>query len=475
MNVTMNRIVASLFTTSFLIGFSNVAMADAMFDLVETLVKEGVITEEKGLSLMKSRANDERAAEKKAKSNPTLEVGKKGLVVKNPDGDFSIKLGGRMHADYTNHSGESDLPTTNRPINGTQIRRGRIALSGTVYNDYDYMIETDFANDNVSVKDLFLVYHGFNFDSPLELTVGHQKHAMSMEIQESSNDIMFTERSLVSALTVPFFDRAIGVNLKGHGHNWNIQSGLYGDSMGSSADSTDNNEGRGFGIRGTWAPINEEDKVLHVGANYGYRKTSDNGNSNSSASRFRYRTTNISELEIVDTNRNALNNPTTTNVLNDMDDVQTGILELSAMYGPLSFQSEFAKSDVSRKSNADVDFAAWYAQVGYTLTGESRTYKGSDGEFKRLSPKKEFNLKKGTWGAWEVAARYDEIDLEDGNVAGGEAKRVSLSLNWYLNDDVRILAGYTKAFDLDGGALKNADGSFADDIDVISLRTQWAF
>jgi phosphate-selective porin OprO and OprP len=463
MNVTMSRIVASLFTTSFLVGFSNVAMADAMFDLVETLVEEGIITEEKGLALLKSRANDERVAEKKAKSNPTLEVGKKGLVVKNPDGDFSIKLGGRMHADYTNHSGESDLPANNRPINGSQIRRGRIALSGTIYNDYDYMIETDFANDGVAVKDLFLVYHGFNFDTPLELTVGHQKHAMSMEIQESSNDIMFTERSFVSALTTPFFDRAIGVNAKAFGPNWNVQTGIYGDSMGSSADSTDNNEGRGFGIRGTWAPIMEEDKVLHLGANYGYRKTSDSGNANSSAPRFRYRTTNMSDLEIVDAR------------LNDMDDVQTGILELSAMYGPLSFQSEFAKSDVSRDSNDDVDFTAWYAQVGYTLTGESRTYKGSDGEFKRLTPKNEFSLKKGTWGAWEVAARYDEIDLEDGIVAGGEAKRVSLSLNWYLNEDVRILAGYTRAFDLDGGALKKADGSFADDIDVISLRTQWAF
>jgi hypothetical protein len=38
-----------------------------------------------------------------------------------------------------------------------------------------------------------------------------------------------------------------------------------------------------------------------------------------------------------------------------------------------------------------------------------------------------------------------------------------------------VLAGYTKAFDLDGGALKKADGSYADDIDVYSLRAQWAF
>ena len=457
----MNRIVASLFTTSFLIGFSNVAMADAMFDLVETLVKEGVITEEKGMSLMKSHVKDE---EKQTKSNPTLEVGKKGLVVKGPDGDFSIKLGGRMHADYTDHTGgDSDLPANKQPINGTQIRRARIALSGTVYKDFDYMIEPDFANDGIAMKDLFVSYHGFNTETPLELTVGHQKHAMSMEIQESSNDIMFTERSFVSALTVPFFDRAIGINLKGSGENWNVQSGFYGDSMGSSSNNTDNNEGHGFGIRGTWAPINEEDKVLHVGANYGYRKTSSLGQANSQAPRFRYRTTNMSNLAVVDT------------TIADMDDVNTGILELSGMYGPLSFQSEFAKSSVSRDTNPDADFTAWYAQIGYTLTGESRTYKGSDGEFKRLKPENNFNMKKGKWGAWEVAGRYDKIDLEDGAVTGGEAKRVTLALNWYLNEDVRILADYSKSFDLSGGALKNADGSFADDIDVISLRTQWAF
>ena len=80
-------------------------------------------------------------------------------------------------------------------------------------------------------------------------------------------------------------------------------------------------------------------------------------------------------------------------------------------------------------------------------------------------------------GHWRtrVAGRYDSIDLEDGIVRGGEAKRLSVSLNWYLNEDVRVLAGYTKAFDLDGGALKKADGSYADDIDVYSLRAQWAF
>jgi phosphate-selective porin OprO/OprP len=365
-----------------------------------------------------------------------------------------------MHADYSNHTGDESLAGGKEAVDGTEIRRGRIALSGTVYKDFDYMIETDFGGDKVSVKDLFMVYHGFN--APLELTVGHQKHAMSMEIQESSNDIMFTERSLVSALTVPFFDRAIGVNLKGFGKNWNVQSGFYGDSM-SNGDNKNNDEGRGFGVRGSYAFINESDKVLHLGANYGYRKVSEDNLVNTKSTEFSYKTTNLSNLKLVDAK------------FKDMDNVQTGIVELAAMYGPLSFQSEYAKSTVERNTGSDVDFDAFYAQVGYTLTGESRTYKGSDGEFKRLVPKSKFSLKDGTWGAWEVAARYDQVDLEDRDITGGEEKRISLSLNWYLNEDVRILAGYTKAFDLDGGALKKADGSYADDIDVYTLRTQWAF
>ncbi|MDI1308307.1 MAG: porin [Methylotenera sp.] len=459
MSYKLQSLVAATLAGSLMLSVGTNAMADSTDELVGALVAKGVLTDEEGALLMKGRASEKEAAEKKARSNPTLEVGKKGLVVKGADGDFSIKLGGRMHADYSSHSGDESLKGGKEAVDGTEIRRGRIALSGTVYNDFDYMIETDFGGDKVSIKDLFMVYHGFN--APMELTVGHQKHAMSMEVQESSNDIMFTERSLVTALTLPYFDRAIGVNMKGYGKDWHVNAGLYGDSMANGASNKD--EGHGFGVRGTYALINEADKVLHVGANYGYRKVSEDNLANGKTTEFSYKTTNLSSLKLVDAK------------FTNMDDVKTGIVELAAMYGPLSFQSEYAKSTVSRTTGSDVDFDAFYAQVGYTLTGESRTYKGSDGEFKRLVPKSKFSLKNGTWGAWEVAARYDQADLEDDNVTGGEQKRMSVSLNWYLNEDVRLLAGYTKAFELDGGALTKADGKYADDIDVYTVRAQWAF
>ncbi|MCH9798976.1 MAG: porin, partial [Betaproteobacteria bacterium] len=159
----------------------------------------------------------------------------------------------------------------------------------------------------------------------------------------------------------------------------------------------------------------------------------------------------------------------------DFDKVNIGVLEFAAMYGPLSFQSEYAKAVVNRNNNPDLDFTAWYANVGYTLTGEHREYKPQDGEFKRLKPKTDFSLKNGTWGAWEVAARLDSLDLNDGLIQGGDGDRYTVALNWYLNYNFRIMADYSKIYDIDNGPVTHANGDEADDIDTFTLRAQWAF
>jgi hypothetical protein len=38
-------------------------------------------------------------------------------------------------------------------------------------------------------------------------------------------------------MSVPFFDRAVGVNLKAMGETWNVQSGFYGDGVANSTDN----------------------------------------------------------------------------------------------------------------------------------------------------------------------------------------------------------------------------------------------
>lgn len=400
-----------------------------------------------------------------SQAEPAVEVavGSSGLDVEGGNG-FSMRLGGRMHADGSYSSDDNLLRrgTANEyeAVSGTEIRRGRLALRGTAYHDFAYIIEADFGGNKTSVKDLFLTYNGFD---PLEITVGNQKHAMSMEIQESSNDIMFNERSLLSALTVPHFDRAIGLNLKSSGNDWSLQSGIYGDGVSSSGGGRD--EGYGWGIRGTVAPINTVDRLLHLGANFGYREANEiNALSNGKSTAFRYETTNMSDLYLSDTG-----------ALTNFESVSLGILEAAAKLGPLSIQSEYGQAKVDQVRVEDLEFDAWYVQMGLSLTGESRTYRGSDGEFKRLRQSRLFDPANGSWGAWELAVRLDQLDLEDGIVVGGRQRRASLNLNGYLNNNVRVLFGYSRAFDIENSPLTTLDGSEPEDIDILSVRTQWTF
>lgn len=461
MSTTLKRAVLAAITGTALFGYGANAMADSTFDLIEALVEKGVLTEEEAMPLLKSRANDEKAAEKREKSFAKVEAGKKGLVVKSGDGSAEVTVGGRLHVEAMSHSNDESL-SNGGATDGTDIRRARMYIKGKVANDWKYIIEADLAGNGVSMKDVFGEYVGVEDWS---FTFGHQKHAMSMEVQESSNDIMFTERGLTYALTTPYFDRAIGLNAKVEGETWNVQGGIYGDQFEPEKNNA-TDEGNGFAIRGTWNPIwdKEAGHMVHLGANYGQRNLSNQTKAISGTGKadFSYETTNGSNLKLLDTPN-----------IPGFEKVKVGVLEFAAMYGPLSFQSEYVKAKA--EGTNDYDFDAWYANVGYTLTGEHREYKPEDGEFKRLKPKSDFSLKNGTWGAWEVAARMDSLDLNDNGILGGDGDRYTVALNWYLNYNFRIMADYAKIYDIDNGPVTQANGDEADDIDTFTLRAQWAF
>ena len=54
-------------------------------------------------------------------------------------------------------------------------------------------------------------------------------------------------------------------------------------------------------------------------------------------------------------------------------------------------------------------------------------------------------------GAWEIAARYNFLDLNDGAVTGGEMTVIEVGLNWHLNAMTRIMANVVFA-NVDRGA-----------------------
>ena len=74
-----------------------------------------------------------------------------------------------------------------------------------------------------------------------------------------------------------------------------------------------------------------------------------------------------------------------------------------------------------------------------------------------------FAPSKGTWGAWEIVARYHELEISEEAFAGGsasfadpltsprKASAYGIGLNWYLNDNLKWVLNYERTA-FDGGA-----------------------
>lgn len=437
---------------------SSMAVQAADKELLDILLENGSINKSQYSKLLKKETISKNDVDK-----IIVKLNKKGLQFETADKEFKLKIGARLHADASFHSGDNDLDSA-PATNGTEIRRARIYLKGVMWNDFKYISEFDFADNDVAVKDLSVTYTGLDW---LDITVGNQKQAISMELQESSNDIMFTERSLVNTITGAAFDRAIGLHFKSSGKNWSAQIGAYGESVKPS--KVEGDEGWGMSSRVTYAPINTKNQVVHIGAYGGFRETNDQNDilNGGKDTRFSYETTHLSNLKLTDTGK-----------ISGSENLSIAGFEAAYMQGPFSVQGEYAYSWLTRDGAPSVDFNAFYVQTGWTLTGESRSYKGSDGEFKRLKPAKNFSLKSdGGWGALELAARYDQADMTSGSVAGGSEKAVTVAINWYLNENVRLMADYRRAFDVTPSSnfANETDVGNLEEIDTFSLRGQWAF
>ncbi len=99
-------------------------------------------------------------------------------------------------------------------------------------------------------------------------------------------------------------------------------------------------------------------------------------------------------------------------------------------------QAEYAATKLDILRSRSNNFDGYYIQANYTLTGEARPYDVSSGSFGIINPNEAFSLKNGTWGAFEIAARYNYIDLNSRTIKAGTMENYTVGLNWYLNNNI---------------------------------------
>jgi phosphate-selective porin OprO/OprP len=401
------------------------------------------------------------AAEGEATENPKgvqVKLDTKGLRFETNDKTFKAKIGARLHLDAAGHPGHLPLDPNSptgiaRPTDGIEVRRGRIYIGATMLEDWAFLFDIDFADDKVAVKDMLLSYDaGWG-----SLTAGSQKQPYSEALEMSSNDLPFVERGIDNELILPFVDRALGGRIDSNGEHWHVAFGVYGDGIDPN-EALD--EGWGFSGRGVWTPILTDEHILHLGFRTAYREPS--GGTLGSVT-VRTETTHFSNLFISDTNPILFTNRV----------VLYGP-EAAFAWGPLSLFGEYNRAYFEVGGGPNYDFQSGHIGMAWSLTGESRaaSYTMKSSEFKRLTPKNDFSLGKGNWGAFEVATRYAYIDVSDADIFGGEEGRVSTSLNWYLNPIVRMMLDWTHVTNTKKGSITT---NTATGTDVLTYRLQFMF
>jgi len=371
---------------------------------------------------------------------------KEGLKFESADKKFSLKVGGRVQADFAWEHQDSDVTQDFGGLTSpAEFRRLRIYTQGTIYEEGVYKLQVDFAGGEVGLRD---GYVGVQDVPYLDLVrVGQFTEPFSLEDLTSSNHITFLERSLPYALSI-HRNTGIAFNANPCDGRMTVAAAAFynADDYGVPITNAGN-----AAARVTWLPWYEDDgeRLWHLGVAYAFRSpTVDKTNFSYSIQ---------PEVHLMPNFVDTGNFPGRfANLLG---------LELALINGPFSLQGEFIQSFVDMKNASSPGyFEGFYVTASYFLTGEHRNYNTFFGNFSGTKTHDYFSVTNRTFGALEIAARYSYLDLNSKGVYGGVLSDMTLGLNWYLNNNMKVMFNYVHAH-------PNGIG----DSDILAARCQVAF
>jgi phosphate-selective porin OprO/OprP len=407
----------------------------------EELLKRIEEQEQKILVLeRKLEIQDESAASAK-EATPVVSAGPKGFSLKSADGKNQLKLRGTLHLDGRWISG-TDPGGTFDTFTATRVRP---IFEGTVANIFDFKFMPDFGQGRTVIQD---AYVNARFTQAAQLEVGKFKAPIGLERLQSANDMRWVQRGFPTSLVT---NRDIGLMLQGDlgGGRFSYQAAyLNGSNDGSSSETfadVDINDDKEYALRLFVQPFAESENFAIRGLGFGIAGSWNDQVGNilqpllpsfrtpGQSTFFRYRSFGTTAGTIADGERTRL------------------APQFYYYVGALGVLGEYTEDsqDVSRVvatgvREATVDTNAWQLAVSYFLTGEEASFKG-------FQPKTRFSPSEGTWGAFEIKARVQQLNIDDNAFSGGadsfadplvsasQADSYGIGLNWYLNENVKWL------------------------------------
>ncbi len=417
------------------------------------------LTTEVHLLQRKLEVQDE-VATSNAQKAPIIEAGDGGFKISSADKKHQVRIRGAVQADNrTFAGGGSSLTDT------FALKQARVWLEGYVFNDVYFKIMPDFAASGNILPDAYVDYA---YHPSAGLLVGKFKTPLSLERLQGDSDGTFLERAFPSYLAS---NRDVGVqvhggfNFTGHGaekvagpidtkNQLTYQFGVFngsGDDGSLAYDAPDTNNNKEFAGRVFSHPFQHSGYSWLEGLGLGVAGSYSQPNG-----------TQVLKNQATPIGRNTYLNYSSV-IAGASAPVANG--ESTRIYpqaywyaGPFGAMAEYVVSTqhlsggtAKGVKNVKQTNTAWQVLGSYVVTGEDNSF----GSIKPITP---FSPLDGKWGAWQLAARYSQLDVDsdtflfvDPNKSANQARAWAIGANWYLNSNALIRADFEQV-SFEGGA-----------------------
>lgn len=268
---------------------------------------------------------------------------------------------------------------------------------------WQFVAEHDFADRTPA--DAFVEYTPAKGHS---LRLGQFKQPFSLEDAISDKQAPFLETSLLGTYAI---SRRVGLEYARHGERAMLNVAAFGQRLDGTL------EGRGLTARGAWVARRDANGLLQFGASLATDAPD--------ASRTSFSASPGTALTSVRAGSSG--------TLTDVDRIDRGALEALWLHRAASLQAEWGRVAVHRDHRPGYATDAQAVVATWSPTGHARSWKrGVPG-----SPS-------GGNGAWELAARWSAIDLDDAGIAGGRVSSIGLAASYFPNPHLRIAANVVR-------------------------------
>ena len=422
---------------------------------VEELLRRLDEQEQKILVLERKLEIKEEADKAAASSNAVVKASDRGFSIQSADGQNQVRLRGVLHFDGR-FMADDDTDLTDQ----WQATRARPILEGTVGGIYDFRFTPDFGQGRTVIQDAYVTGR---FKPGFQVTAGKFKAPVGLERLQSANDIRFVSRAFPTSLAP---NRDLGLqaagNLADNQFSYAV-AWLNGSNDGGSSEAfgdVDLNDDKEWAARVFLHPFASSDNFALQGLGLGIAGTyTDQAGTATQpllptfrtpaqATFFRYRA-----------------GATPTLADGERTRLAPQLYYYAGSFGLIGEYTEVSQ-DVSRTvgtavRSGTIDTTAWQLAASWFMTGEEASFRG-------FKPNSVFSIDKDTWGAFELAARYHQLTVDDRAFDGGlnsyadpavsarKATGYSLGLNWYLNQNVKWVLNYEHT-SFEGGAPGGGD------------------